>query len=239
MGRDRTEVAGLFEQEGRNNIEEQDEAHAEIDEGVVPEDRADHVGQHSEHAGDGLHPGETLCACFALGREVGYDRAGGVEADVDRQIEGQRNDHGGPKNPHAAPFTDLPEEGQREQHERGRDSADEDEGTAPSTPEPHFVADQTDDRLCEQAGQRAGQPNQADVLDGKIVFGAKDPTQRGNLHAQGEAHRGGGETEQDVERIGQLLSVGHGRIFVARGFRGVHTGRQAAKTISSFFRSPR
>jgi len=134
-----TEFTRFLEEEGGNDVEEKDKCDAEVDQGVVPEHRANDISENAEHSRDGLHPGESLGARLALRRKVGNDRARRVEADVDGQVEGEGDNNRGPKNLDAGELAQFAEERQCEQHERGSHAADENERTAPPAPEPHLV----------------------------------------------------------------------------------------------------
>jgi hypothetical protein len=46
----------------------------------------------------------------------------------------------------------------------------------------HFAYGEADDDLGEESGERSSRPDEADVLDGEVGFGAEAPTQGGNLH---------------------------------------------------------
>lgn len=209
MRGDGAEAARLPEKEGGDDIEEEHEADTKVNQSVVPEHGTDHIREHAEHARDRLHPCEPLRAGFPLRSQVRDDRAGRVEADIDGEIEGEGDDDGGPKDLDAGKLAEFAEERQRQEHQRRRDAADEDERAAPSAPKPDLVTDQSDNGLGKQAGEGTREPHEPDVLDGKFVFCAEDPAEGGNLHAQREAHGCRGQAEENVERISELVGGCH------------------------------
>ena len=201
----------LGDQERRNQREQQHQHGAEVDQHDVPEDRADRVGQHAEAAGHRLHPGVGRRARRAFRGDVGDQRAGRVEADVDRQVQRQRHrDRHAEDRVQPQRAVDQPDRGQRQQRQRGQQAADQNKGPAPPAPQPDAVADDADQDLADDPGQRPGGPDDADLVDVELVLGAEQPAQRGNLHRQREAHRGGRQAQQHQKRQRQpLLHLQH------------------------------
>ena len=186
--------AGFFDEERRDDGEQQYQEGTGINQDVVVPQGPYGIRADAEGARDGLHPGISFSALRPFGGDVGDDGAGGVKADVDRKVqqEGYGDGHA-EDTAHAQGIGEHVNIGQGEEHEAGEHAPDEDERPAASVPEPHPVADESDDELAEDTGDRACGPDEADFFDVELVFGAQDPAQGADLHGQREPHGGGGE----------------------------------------------
>jgi hypothetical protein len=158
-----------------------------------------------------LHPGVSFGALGTFGRDIGDDGAGGVEADIDRQVQHEGHGDGYAEDTaYAQGVGEHVNVGQGQEHEAGEYAADEDERSAASVPEPHPVADEADDELAEDTGDRACCPYEADFFDIELVLGAQDPAQGADLYGQREPHSGGGEAQDCIEAVAQVfLDVQH------------------------------
>jgi hypothetical protein len=175
-------------------------AGGEIDQHVIARNGADRIGKDTERTRHRLHPRVAARAGDALGRHVGDDRARGVEAHVDREIQRQRD---GNRDPQDGVDAQLPrndaDRRQRQDHERREDAADDDERPAAPAPEPDAIADHPDQQLTQDSGEWPGGPDKTDFMDIESVLGAEDPAQHRNLHRQRETHGRRRQREHDQE----------------------------------------
>ena len=174
--------------------------HAGVDQHEIPGHRTDHIGENAEEPADGLHPGVAQRARRTFGRHVGDDRARGIETDVDRKIQSQR--HGRRHHEQVADAqraVDRIDVRQRQQHHRRQRTADHDERPTPPSPEPDPVADEADDDLPDDPGQRSCGPHDPHLMDIQMIPRGQEPAECRDLDRQGKAHRGRRQTDQCIE----------------------------------------
>ncbi len=173
-------VARLFDEHHREDGEEQGYHHADVYQCLVAPDDGYEVGEHAECAGDGLHP------CVAFGTlaavcAVGYDGACGVEADVDGEVEREGYHYGEGKqsvSPAVGEYAlQYAKVWQGEEHQAGEQSAEEYPRAAAATEEPDVVGEYADYGLGDDAGDGAGGPDDAYLVDVEAVFRGEYPAE--------------------------------------------------------------
>src|SRR3546814_7146047 len=131
---------------------------------------------------DTLFPYTTLFRS-AVARDIGDQRAGGIEPDIDREIERQRHRDRDPDDAFEPERgRDRPDRRQREDHQRGDQAADDHENPPSSVPDPDAIADQAEHDLPDDTRQRPGGPDTPALVDNEMITGRKNTPQPQNLH---------------------------------------------------------